>query len=80
MNTITKKLLRQTNLIMGGIITLFVIFVAVFASFMAPYHPVDDADRALCARHHASGSALRRIETGLGFPLSLHEGVAGGSP
>jgi len=44
MNTTTKKMLRQTNLIMGGIITLFVIFVAVFASFLAPYHPVDDAD------------------------------------
>ena len=44
MNTTTKKLLRQTNLIMGGIITLFVIFTAVFASFLAPYHPVDDAD------------------------------------
>ena len=44
MNTTTKKLLRQTNLIMGGIITFFVIFLAVFASFIAPYHPVDDAD------------------------------------
>jgi len=44
MNTTTKKLLRQTNLIMGGIITFFVIFMAIFASFLAPYHPVDDAD------------------------------------
>jgi peptide/nickel transport system permease protein len=44
MKTATKKMLRQTNLVMGGIITLFVIFVAVFASLLAPYHPVDDAD------------------------------------
>ena len=44
MNTTTKKLLRQTNLIVGGIITLFVIFVAVAAPFLAPYHPIDDAD------------------------------------
>ena len=44
MNTITKKMLRQTNLIVGSIITLFVIFVAIFASFLAPYHPIDDAD------------------------------------
>ena len=44
MNTTTRKLLRQTNLIVGGIITLFVIFIAVFAPFLAPYHPVDDAD------------------------------------
>ncbi len=44
MNTTTRKLLRQTNLILGGIITLFVIFVAIFASFLAPYHPVDDSD------------------------------------
>ncbi len=44
MNTTTKKLLRQTNLIVGGIITLSVIIVAVFASFLAPYHPFDDAD------------------------------------
>jgi peptide/nickel transport system permease protein len=47
MNIATKKLLRQTNLIMGGIITLFVIVVAVFASFLAPYHPIDDADLML---------------------------------
>jgi peptide/nickel transport system permease protein len=44
MNTTTRKILRQTNLIVGGIITLFVIFVAIFASFLAPYHPIDDAD------------------------------------
>jgi peptide/nickel transport system permease protein len=44
MNTTTKKILRQTNLIVGGIITLFVIFVAVFAPYLAPYHPIDDAN------------------------------------
>ncbi len=44
MNTTTRKLLRQTNLIVGGLITLFVIFAAVFAAYLAPYHPIDDAD------------------------------------
>ena len=44
MNTTTKKLLRQTNLIVGGIITSFVILVALFAPFLAPFHPTDDAD------------------------------------
>ena len=40
----TRKLLRQTNLIIGGAITLFVIVLAIFAPWLAPYHPVDDAD------------------------------------
>ncbi len=44
MNKSTRKLLKQTNLIIGGLITLFVIVVAVFAPVLAPYHPVDDAD------------------------------------
>jgi peptide/nickel transport system permease protein len=39
-----NKVLRQTNLVVGGIITLFVILVAIFAPVLAPYHPVDDAD------------------------------------
>jgi peptide/nickel transport system permease protein len=44
MNATANKLLRQTNLVVGGLITLLVIFSAVFASLLAPYHPVDDAD------------------------------------
>ncbi len=38
------KIMAQTNFMAGGIITLFVIVVAVFAPVLAPYHPVDDAD------------------------------------
>lgn len=44
MNKSTRKLLKQTNLIVGGLITLFVIVIAVFAPLLAPYHPIDDAD------------------------------------
>ncbi len=39
-----KKLLRRTNLVIGtGIVTLM-IFMALFAPWLAPYHPIDDAD------------------------------------
>jgi peptide/nickel transport system permease protein len=44
MNRNVNRVLRQTNLVVGGIITLFVILVAIFAPVLAPYHPVDDAD------------------------------------
>ena len=44
MNKTVNKVLRQTNLVIGGIITLFVIMVAIFAPLLAPFHPVDDAD------------------------------------
>lgn len=44
MNKNLRKLIRQTNLLVGGSITLFVITVAVFAPVLAPFHPVDDAD------------------------------------
>jgi len=44
MNKNLRKLIRQTNLLVGGSITLFVITVAVFAPLLAPFHPVDDAD------------------------------------
>ncbi len=44
MNRNVNKVLRQTNLVVGGIITLFVIIIAIFAPLLAPYHPVDDAD------------------------------------
>ena len=44
MNKTTRKVLRQTNLIIGGLITLAVILVALCAPWFAPFHPVDDAD------------------------------------
>ncbi len=44
MNKTVRKLLLRTNLLVGGAITAFVIILAVFAPFIAPFHPVDDAD------------------------------------
>ncbi len=44
MNKNLRKIIRQTNLLVGGGITLFVITVAVFAPVLAPFHPVDDSD------------------------------------
>lgn len=44
MNKATKRLLRQTNLIIGGLVTFLVVVVAVCAPLLAPYHPTDDAD------------------------------------
>ncbi len=44
MNKNLRKIVRQTNLLIGGIITLSVILVAIFAPVLAPFHPVDDAD------------------------------------
>ncbi|THB77388.1 MAG: ABC transporter permease [Desulfobacteraceae bacterium] len=44
MNKNVRKIVRQTNLLVGGCITLFVITVAIFAPVLAPFHPVDDAD------------------------------------
>jgi len=42
--TAIKKLLARTNLMVGGLVTLLIIIVAIFAPLLAPYHPVDDAD------------------------------------
>lgn len=39
-----KKIRRQKNLLVGGFIALAVVGMAVFAPWLAPYHPVDDAD------------------------------------
>ena len=39
-----RMLLQRTNLLIGGFITLLIIFIAIFAPVIAPYHPVDDAD------------------------------------
>lgn len=36
--------MARTNLVVGGLTTLIIIIVAVFAPLLAPYHPVDDAD------------------------------------
>jgi peptide/nickel transport system permease protein len=44
MNKNFHKIIRQTNLLIGGVITLSVILIAIFAPVLAPFHPVDDAD------------------------------------
>lgn len=44
MSDTIKKLKRQPSLLLGGAITLFVIFMAVFAPYISPFHPTDDAD------------------------------------
>lgn len=44
MNDFFKKACRQKNLMVGGAITLVVIVMAVFAPWLAPYHPIDHAD------------------------------------
>ncbi len=44
MNQNLRKLLQRTNLLVGGIISLLIIFIAILAPVLAPFHPVDDAD------------------------------------
>jgi peptide/nickel transport system permease protein len=44
MNKHLKKFLKRKNMVAGSIILLFVGFCAVFAPFISPYHPVDDAN------------------------------------
>lgn len=39
-----KKILARKSLVIGGIIILIVIGMAVFAPWLAPYHPIDDAN------------------------------------
>jgi peptide/nickel transport system permease protein len=39
-----KKARRQKNLMVGGIITLLFVVMAVFAPWLAPFHPIDHAD------------------------------------
>ncbi|MEJ2058103.1 MAG: ABC transporter permease [Desulfofustis sp.] len=41
---LAKKLRRSTNLVAGTLIVLFMVFIAIFAPLLAPYHPTDDAD------------------------------------
>lgn len=44
MNKRLGKFLKRKNLVAGSIIVLFVAFCAIFAPFIAPYHPVNDAN------------------------------------
>jgi peptide/nickel transport system permease protein len=39
-----KKILARKSFVLGGLIVLLVIFMAVFAPWIAPYHPIDDAN------------------------------------
>ncbi len=39
-----RKLLQRTNLLVGGLISLTVVLTALFAPWIAPYHPIDDAN------------------------------------
>jgi peptide/nickel transport system permease protein len=43
-NEFFKKARRQKNLMVGGIITLLFVAMAIFAPWLAPFHPIDDAD------------------------------------
>ncbi len=44
MKDIFMIILKNKQLLLGSIIVSFVIFVAVFAPFISPHHPVDDAN------------------------------------
>lgn len=44
MNKTILKIKNQPNLIIGGVITAAVIFLALAAPLLSPYHPVNDAD------------------------------------
>jgi peptide/nickel transport system permease protein len=39
-----RKLLQRTNLLVGGVISLTVVLTALFAPWIAPFHPIDDAN------------------------------------
>jgi peptide/nickel transport system permease protein len=43
-NEFFKKARRQKNLMVGGIISLLFVVMAVFAPWLAPFHPIDHAD------------------------------------
>jgi len=43
-NELFKKARRQKNLMVGGVITLLFVVMAIFAPWLAPFHPIDDAD------------------------------------
>jgi peptide/nickel transport system permease protein len=44
MNPTFRILKRRKNLVTGGLITLLIAFMAIFAPLLAPYHPIDHAD------------------------------------
>ncbi len=44
MKNLIRKIKGRTNLMIGGIIAAIVVVMAVFAPFLAPYHPVNDAN------------------------------------
>ena len=44
MNEFFKKSRRQKNLMVGGVITLLFVVMAIFAPWLAPFHPIDHAD------------------------------------
>jgi peptide/nickel transport system permease protein len=44
MRTFVKKLLLRTNLMVGGGLTIVVIVMAIFAPWLAPYDPINDAN------------------------------------
>jgi peptide/nickel transport system permease protein len=43
-NELFKKAHRQKNLMVGGVITLLFMVMAIFAPWLAPFHPIDHAD------------------------------------
>ena len=67
-----RKLLQRTNLLVGGAITLTVVLMAVLAPWLAPYHPVDDAN-LLYADEPPSGKfcAGRTLKEGTSCPGSF---------
>lgn len=44
MRLFIKKLLLRTNLMVGGLLTILVVVTAIFASWLAPYDPINDAN------------------------------------
>ena len=44
MNDLRRQLKRQKNLVIGGLITLGIVILAIFAPLLAPYDPIDQAD------------------------------------
>ncbi len=44
MKTLRKILKTRTNILVGGIIVGLMTFMAIFAPWLAPYHPIDDAN------------------------------------
>lgn len=42
--TTIQKIKQRTNLVAGGIITLLIVLVAIFAPLLSPFDPIDDAD------------------------------------